>query len=197
MEPWLRQITKRLGIVYGLSTWGWERGNVLARRVSSRPMDAHFWKKYKENSKWRKKENSLITLWENMHSGRPVFNVWLKARRGVLNIILSYIQEALLPKIQLLQQNTTNQSHKWPENTNNALITNKICQMIITWFYRYMYFTLFCDIVFRMYLVYFKIWCSDQILLVLCPGNMSEDVIKWVRNHSSHIWVWPHSYNLQ
>ena len=23
---------------------------VLARRVSSRPMDAHFWKKYKENS---------------------------------------------------------------------------------------------------------------------------------------------------
>ena len=67
-----------------------------------------------------------------MHSGRPVFNVWLKAWRGVLNIILSYIQEALLPKIQLPQQNTTNQSHKWPENTNNALITNKICQMIIT-----------------------------------------------------------------
>lgn len=63
--------------------------------------------------------------------------------------------------------------------------------------YRYMYVTLFCDIVFRMYLVYFKIWCSDQILLVLCPGNMSEDVIKRVRNHSSHIWVWPHSYNLQ
>ena len=52
------------------------------------------------------------------------------------------------------------------------------CQMIITCTGTYMYITLFCDIVFRTYLVYFKIRCSDQILLVLCPGNMSEDVIK-------------------
>ena len=54
----------------------------------------------------------------------------------------------------------------------------KIYQMIITCTGTYMYITLFCDIVFRTYLVYFKIRCSDQILLVLCPGNMSEDVIK-------------------
>ena len=67
--------------------------------------------------------------------------------------------------------------HKWPENTN-ALIMTKIYQMIITCTGTYMYITLFCDIVFRTYLVYFKIRCSDQILLVLCPGNMSEDVIK-------------------
>ena len=45
---------------------------VLARRVFSRPMDAHFWKKHKENS-------PLIRLRENVNSGRPVFNVWLKA----------------------------------------------------------------------------------------------------------------------
>ena len=29
--------------------WGLQ-SKVLARRVSSRPMDAHFWKKHKENS---------------------------------------------------------------------------------------------------------------------------------------------------
>ena len=110
----------------------------------------------------------------------------------------SYIRGALLPKIQLPKQNThtKKQPHKWPENTN-ALIMTETCQMIITCTGTYMYITLFCDIVFRTYLVYFKIRCSDQILLVLCPGNMSEDVIKRVRNHSSHIWVWPHSYNLQ
>ena len=28
----------------------WHVAKVLARRVSSRPMDAHFWKKYKETS---------------------------------------------------------------------------------------------------------------------------------------------------
>ena len=41
---------------------------VLARRVSICPMGVHFWKK------------SVILLWENMPSGRPVFNVivWLK-----------------------------------------------------------------------------------------------------------------------
>ena len=91
----------------------------------------------------------------------------------------SYIRGALLPKIQLPKQNThtKKQPHKWPENTN-ALIMTETCQMIITCTGTYMYITLFCDIVFRMYLVYFKIRCSDQILLVLCPGNMSEDVIK-------------------
>ena len=102
----------------------------------------------------------------------------------------SYIRGALLPKIQLPKQNThtKKQPHKWPENTN-AFIMTETCQMIITCTGTYMYITLFCDIVFRTYLVYFKIRCSDQILLVLCPGNMSEDVIKRVRNHSSHIWV--------
>ena len=92
----------------------------------------------------------------------------------------SYIRGALLPNIQLpchWQQNTKNQAHKLPENTN-ALIMTETCQMIITCTGTYMYITLFCDIVFRTYLVYFKIRCSDQILLVLCPGNMSEDVIK-------------------
>ena len=76
-----------------------------------------------------------------------------------------------------VHQNTKNQSHKWPENTNAFMMT-ETCQMIITCTGTYMYITLFCDIVFRTYLVYFKIRCSDQILLVLCPGNMSEDVIK-------------------
>ena len=33
------------------SDWNtWPTGKVLARRVSSCPMDAHFWKKDKENS---------------------------------------------------------------------------------------------------------------------------------------------------
>ena len=34
------------------------QGYVLARRVSSRPMDTHFWKKYKENSL-----NLLSSFW--------------------------------------------------------------------------------------------------------------------------------------
>ena len=65
----------------------------------------------------------------------------------------SYIREALLPNIQLpchWQQNTKNQSHKLPENTN-ALLSND------NYMYRYMYATLFCDIVFHTYLVYFEI----------------------------------------
>ena len=32
------------------SLYFWVVANVLARRVSSRPVDTHFWKKYKENS---------------------------------------------------------------------------------------------------------------------------------------------------
>ena len=47
---------------------------VLAKRVSRHPINAHFWKKYKESSL-----NLLKILWESMPSGWPVFNVWLKA----------------------------------------------------------------------------------------------------------------------
>ena len=46
---------------------------VLARRVSSRPMDAHF------GRNTRKIHLISYTFWKNMPSGRPVFNVWLKA----------------------------------------------------------------------------------------------------------------------
>ena len=35
---------------HGARVWYLLGTKVLARRVSSRPMDAHFWKKYKENS---------------------------------------------------------------------------------------------------------------------------------------------------
>ena len=86
----------------------------------------------------------------------------------------TYIRGALLPKIQLPCPKTQKISH-----TNGLkILMTETCQMIITCTGTYMYITLFCDIVFRTYLVYFKIRCSDQILLVLCPGNMSEDVIK-------------------
>ena len=47
---------------------------VLARRVSSRPMDAHFWKKYKKNSfKLSYHVKGKHAFWT------AVFNVWLKA----------------------------------------------------------------------------------------------------------------------
>ena len=72
----------------------------------------------------------------------------------------SYIKGALLPNIQLpchWQQNTKNQSHKLPENTNALIMTDTSCQTIITCTGTCIYVTLFCNIVFRMYLVYFKI----------------------------------------
>jgi len=53
----------------------WLRSKALARGVSRHPVDAHFLKKFKENSLIK----SLIILWENIPPGHPVFNVWLKA----------------------------------------------------------------------------------------------------------------------
>ena len=76
------------------SDWNtWPTGKVLARRVSSCPMDAHFWKKDKENSP----NNYLfLILWENMSSGWPVFNVWLKACLqgviGPLQLVIHVVQ---------------------------------------------------------------------------------------------------------
>ena len=50
-------------------------GKVLARKVSSHSVDAHFWKKYKENL-----VNLLYICGKTcLPSGRPVFKVWLKA----------------------------------------------------------------------------------------------------------------------
>ena len=45
------------------SNWPWRK--VLARRVSSRPMDAHFWRKYRENSL------NLLQFYGKTPSGRP------------------------------------------------------------------------------------------------------------------------------
>ena len=65
----------------------WPTGKVLARRVSSCPMDTHFWKKYKENS-----PNLFLILWENVSSGWLVFNIWLKAcLQGVIGPLLLVI----------------------------------------------------------------------------------------------------------
>ena len=69
----------------------WPTSKVLAKRVSSCLMDAHFWKKYKENS-----PNLFLILWENLSSGWPVFNVCLKAcLRGLigpLQIVIHVVQ---------------------------------------------------------------------------------------------------------
>ena len=69
----------------------WPSGKVLARRVSSCPMDTHFRKKYKENS-----PNLFLILWENMPSGWLVFNVWLKACLqgliGPLQLVIHVVQ---------------------------------------------------------------------------------------------------------
>ena len=52
----------------------WLPRKVLAKRVSRRPINAHFWKKYKESSL-----NLLKFYGKALPSGWPVFNVWLKA----------------------------------------------------------------------------------------------------------------------
>lgn len=67
-------------------------------------------------------------------TGDSVRVVHLGLGEGQRGTQQSYIRGALLPNIQLpchWQQNTKNQSHKLPENTN-ALILTETCQTIIT-----------------------------------------------------------------
>lgn len=51
----------------------WSPGRLIARWLSGQLVDGHFKEKFKGNS------INLIVFWENMLSGQPFSNVWLKA----------------------------------------------------------------------------------------------------------------------